>query len=86
MNSDRNKINKQLIGAQLKVTPVPSLTTCPSAAESYLEVKHTPPEISVGNMNTWEKLWARMEATRSRTDHLHLTAGRASVQRWKSKT
>lgn len=23
------------------------------AAESYLEVKHTPPEISVGNINTW---------------------------------
>lgn len=65
---------------------MPSLTTCPSATESYLEVKHTPPEISVGNINTWEKLWARMERTRSQIVHLYLTAGRASFQRQKSKT
>lgn len=49
----------------MKVTDVASSTTWPPAAEPYLEVKHTPPEISVGNMNTWEKLWARMEETRS---------------------
>lgn len=30
-----------------------SLTTCSRVAETYLEVKHTPPEISVGNIKTW---------------------------------
>ena len=89
MNSDRRKINKYLSNqprSELKVTNAPSLTTCASAPESYLEVKHTPPEISVGNINTGEKLWARMERTRAQIVHLYLTFGRASFQRHKSKT
>lgn len=43
----------------MKITSLPSLTTCSWVAESYLEVKHTPPEISVGNIKNVGKVSGR---------------------------
>lgn len=41
--------------------------------ESYLDVKHTPPDTSVGNMKTWRN---SHEQTRLKIVHMYLT-GRA---------
>lgn len=64
-----------------KTTSLPSDNLIPSCGVAYLEVKHTPPEISVGNIKARRNFRPVKGQTRSQIVHLYFTVRRACCLR-----